>query len=113
MNNLSFLYFIPLLVAAVCGQGTLRKSAESSDYRIPVDENFFHKDSFGQDSKLDPNAEACVSLLVYADTECTGVPVQRMTFPTATQPGSPCCKFQTYLCVTVEANLTSISSLRP
>ena len=35
---------------------------------------------------------ACVSLFVYDNQHCAGQPVQELTFPTWSRPGSPCCK---------------------
>jgi hypothetical protein len=34
--------------------------------------------------------DSCVSLYVYDDHKCTGKPTRTMTFPTYSQPGSPC-----------------------
>lgn len=36
--------------------------------------------------------DACVTLLVFNDDQCTGKPLHKMTFPTSTKPGSVCCK---------------------
>lgn len=35
--------------------------------------------------------DACVSLYVYEDKKCSGEPLREMTFPTWSEPGSPCC----------------------
>lgn len=36
--------------------------------------------------------DSCVSLYVYEDKLCSGEPTREMTFPTWSEPGSPCCK---------------------
>jgi hypothetical protein len=36
--------------------------------------------------------DACVTICVYNDLECNGAPLREMTFPTWSEPGSPCCK---------------------
>jgi hypothetical protein len=41
--------------------------------------------------KADTPADACVTLLVYKDTECTGPIMRGLTFSTFTKPGSSCC----------------------
>lgn len=48
-----------------------------------------------EDWSKSPSSKACVSLLVYRESECSGDPVGRLTVPTWTEAGSPCCKYST------------------
>lgn len=36
--------------------------------------------------------DSCVSLLVYADNDCSGNPIKAATFSTWSKKGSPCCE---------------------
>ena len=38
------------------------------------------------------DADACVTLSVFGNKKCAGRPIRELTFPTWSQPGSPCCK---------------------
>lgn len=58
---------------------------DDQDYHLHI--RTTNKDSL---EKKKPNA--CASLLVYKDKECTGSPIRSLTFPTWTTPGSRCCK---------------------